>query len=128
MKEYVFNQTDNEDHVKYMSKNFVEDACVILDGIFSILTHNVKELKNFPDPNFEKEMRDNIFCLPSFILDFLIEVCQIPAEQNQLYLCRSDFFDFLKDLMTVKEHAKTYKQELFILDGESAKENMFFQI
>ena len=72
MKEYVFNQTDKEDHIKYMTKNFIEDAQVILDGVFFILTHNIKELRNYPDIKFEQEIRDNIFCLPNFIIDFLI--------------------------------------------------------
>lgn len=60
-----------------------------------------------PNTRFEEEVRSNIFNLPVFILDFLIEVCQIPADQNQLYLCHTDFLDFIKKLITLRENTQT---------------------
>lgn len=57
-----------------------------------------------PDSRFEEEVRSNVYNLPIYILDFLIEVCQIPAEQNQLYLCRTDFLDFVKKLIDLRKN------------------------
>ena len=45
-----------------------------------------------------------MYNLPIYILDFLIEVCQIPAEQNQLYLCRTDFIDFVNKLIDLRKN------------------------
>jgi hypothetical protein len=103
MKDYISYQLDKEDHVKYMSKNFIEVAQRILDGVFIVIWFNIHELERMPNPKFEAEVRANIFELPIFIFDFLNEVCQIPAEQNQLYLCRTDFLDFIKKLIVIRQ-------------------------
>lgn len=124
MKDYIFNQTDKEDHIKYMSKNFVECAQDILGKGFNILSHNVHELGNYPDRVFEWEIQQNIFPLPSSIIDFLIEVCQIPAEQNQLYLCRTDFFKFVWQLMKLRKSVGEPEQTQFF--KAKNKENIFF--
>ena len=63
-----------------------------------------------PNPRFEEEVRANIFHLPIYILDFLVEVCQIPAEQNQRYLCRTDFLDFVKKLIDLRKFIASHEE------------------
>lgn len=118
LKEYVYNQLDKDDHIKYMTKNFIEVAQRILDGVFVVIEFNYRELRKMPNPRFEEEVTTNIFNLPNPILDFLIEVCQIPAEQNQLYLCRTDFLDFVKKLIDLRKIIKK--------DGEQKASTTFF--
>jgi hypothetical protein len=44
MKDYIYNQLDKEDHVKYMSINFIEVAQRILDRVLIVIEFNIYEL------------------------------------------------------------------------------------
>ena len=126
MKEYIYNQLDREGHAKYMSRNFIEAAHTTMETLFSIIEYNIVELRDYPDAKFGEEIRENVFGLPTYILDFLIEVCQIPAEQNQVYLCRTDFFDLLARLIALKRdiNEKKDSRDIFVIE----QENMFFTL
>jgi hypothetical protein len=89
-----------------MSINFIEVAQRILDRVLIVIWFNIHEFERVGNQKFEREVRGNIFNLPIFILDFLIEVCQIPADQNQLFLCRTDFLNFIKKLIIIREAIK----------------------
>lgn len=50
-----------------------------------------------------KEVKEYLLPIPNSILDFLIEVCQIPALQNQIYLCKTDFFKVISKIEKLSE-------------------------
>lgn len=41
----MYNQLDKDDHIKYMTKNFIEVAQRILDGVFIVIEFNIRGLK-----------------------------------------------------------------------------------
>lgn len=47
MKEYIQNQYDNENKVKYTSINFIEEANKTLFEVIDILKENLQELRKF---------------------------------------------------------------------------------
>lgn len=70
-KNFLRDQAD-----KVQSFNFIDIATKELRQIFQVVC---------------KELAD----LPLFILDFILEVTQIPVKENQLALMRSSFFEDL---------------------------------
>lgn len=110
MKEYIQNQSDEEGRVKYTSINFIEEANKTLWEVMDILKGNLKEIRSFSDnmpkddqerlfyQSFKAEVEENLCIIPLLIVEFLIEVCQIPSEKNQVYLCRTNFFETVRRL------------------------------
>ena len=74
MKNFISLQTDTDDTVKLNSINFIE------------FTTNQLRI-------FLKIMNKAITLIPSFMLDFLVEVIQLPCLENQIALCKSTFFE-----------------------------------
>jgi hypothetical protein len=91
MKEYIQNQYDEEGRVKYTSINFIEEANKTLWEVMDILKENLKEIRSFHDNmtteepdqlfyrSFKTEIEENLCIIPILIVEFLIEVCQIPS-------------------------------------------------
>jgi hypothetical protein len=92
MKDYVFSQYDEQDKIKYLSVNFVHIAIELMYEVADVIESNVAVLNTTYQKELVKEVKDYLLPIPCSILDFLIEVCQIPAFQNQIYLCKTDFF------------------------------------
>jgi inositol 1,4,5-triphosphate receptor type 1/inositol 1,4,5-triphosphate receptor type 3 len=74
MKRFIRQQTDEDDSIKLNSINFIEFTIMQLRLFLKILSKAVIQI-------------------PSFILDFIIEIIQLPCVENQRTLCKTTFFE-----------------------------------
>ena len=74
LKNFIRVQSDQDDTIKLNSMNLIEFTTSQLRIFLKILNKNITNI-------------------PNFMLDFLIEVIQLPCLENQLTLCRSTFFE-----------------------------------
>lgn len=70
----------------------------MLYDIVDIIENNVSVLNTTYQKELLKEVKEYLLPIPNSVLDFLIEVCQIPALQNQIYLCKTDFFKVISKM------------------------------
>lgn len=60
------------------------------------------------------------------ILEFLIEVCQTPNEANQLYLCRTNFFEIILEIEQMISELGTEFIDMFTaVEGETTHPILF---
>ncbi|KAM3129578.1 hypothetical protein pb186bvf_018329 [Paramecium bursaria] len=74
MKNFIRQQIDVDNTIKINTINFIEIATSQLRVFFKIINNN---------------LLDTLL----FILDFIIEIIQVPCLQNQLTLCKTTFFE-----------------------------------
>lgn len=78
-----------------------------MDGSLKINSINFIEFATSQLRIYFKILNKNLSNVPNFILDFIIEVSQVPCLENQLTLCKTTLFEdscYLLQHFSVKDH------------------------
>ncbi|KAM3147677.1 hypothetical protein pb186bvf_000005 [Paramecium bursaria] len=94
MKKFLLQQVDYNGKPKLNSINFIEFTSAQLRIYMRILSRA-------------------IIIIPSSIMDFLIEIIQLPCVDNQINLCHTTFFEDVSHMSKVMSDPKNQKPRLF---------------